>query len=63
MKCVSCSELKPIIYRGMCQQCTRDFRYTRYRGWIERRAERLGKQLPREGKRRALVETLKVVAQ
>lgn len=60
MKCVSCNDAHPIIYRGMCQQCTRDFRYTRYRGWIERRAQRLGKPLPREGKRNTLVKTLKI---
>lgn len=60
--CISCSESKRLIYRGMCEQCTRDFRYTRYRGWIERRAMRAGAPIPREGKRRPLLAKLKVVA-
>lgn len=60
--CVSCSEPKRIVYRGMCQECTRDFRYARYRGWVERRAMRAGKPIPREGVRRVLRAELKAVA-
>lgn len=60
--CVSCSEPRRIVYRGMCQECTRDFRYTRYRGWIERRAMRTGKAIPREGTRFTLRAELKAVS-
>lgn len=57
--CVSCAEVYPIIYRGMCAQCTRDYRYARYRGWIERKAIRLGRRIPKEGRRRPVKEHLK----
>lgn len=49
--CISCFIINRIIYRGMCQNCTREFRYARYRGWIERRAIKHSKPIPREGRR------------
>lgn len=58
--CVSCWESKKIIYRGMCQECTRDFRYSRYRGWIERKAMKLGRRIPNEGPRRKLKAELRI---
>jgi hypothetical protein len=62
MTCVSCRADLEIIYRGMCQTCTRDFRYARYRGWIERKALRLGRRIPGEGRRRFVKERLKRVS-
>lgn len=61
MKCVSCGREDRIVYRRMCQGCTRDFRYARYRGWIERRAIRLGRSIPSEGRRRFVKAELKAV--
>ena len=60
--CVSCWIRKRIVYRGMCQECTREFRYARYRGWIERRAIRRGRPIPREGVRRFYRAVLKAVS-
>lgn len=59
--CVSCQKNEELIYRGMCGGCTRDFRYTRYRGWIERKAMRTGSRIPGEGPRRFIKAKLKVV--
>ena len=39
-------------YAGYCPPCAKDLRYDAYRGWLERRAIRLGTAFPAEGKRR-----------
>ncbi len=51
MNCRSCARVEELIYRGLCASCTREFRYARYRGWIERRAMKNGRPIPREGLR------------
>lgn len=52
MLCKSCHTERELVYRGMCDSCAADYRYARYRGWIERKAMRLGKRFPKEGTRR-----------